>query len=37
MEVLIQPDEAAATELDGCDDYRWTWENEPEWAPYRSG
>tara|TARA_B100000809_G_scaffold233495_1_gene250240 strand:- start:3 stop:794 length:792 start_codon:yes stop_codon:yes gene_type:complete len=33
----IVVDEAAATELDGCDYYRWIWENEPEWAPYRSG
>lgn len=28
-------DEAAAEKLEGKDYYRWCFENEPEWAPYR--
>lgn len=28
-------DEAAASRLEGRDYYRWIFENEPEWAPYR--
>jgi glucosamine-6-phosphate deaminase len=29
-------DEEAAAELQGKDYYRWIFENEPEWAPYRA-
>jgi len=29
-------DEEAATNLQGRDYYRWIFENEPEWAPYRT-
>jgi glucosamine-6-phosphate deaminase len=28
-------DEAAATRLEGADYYRWLFENEPEWEPFR--
>lgn len=28
-------DEAAASELEGCDYYRWIFENEPEWEEFR--
>ena len=28
-------DEAAASKLQGTEYYRWIFENEPEWAPYR--
>ena len=28
-------DEEAASKLQGRDYYRWIFQNEPEWAPYR--
>jgi glucosamine-6-phosphate deaminase len=28
-------DEAAASKLQGVDYYKWIFQNEPEWAPYR--
>jgi glucosamine-6-phosphate deaminase len=28
-------DEAAAAKLKGCEYYRWIFDNEPEWEPYR--
>jgi glucosamine-6-phosphate deaminase len=28
-------DEAAASKLRGTDYYRWIFQNEPEWEPYR--
>lgn len=31
----VVADEAAATELEGTDYYRWIFQNEPEWAEYR--
>lgn len=33
---VVLVDEAAAAELQGKDHYKWQFENEPEWAAYRS-
>ncbi|MPM89291.1 Glucosamine-6-phosphate deaminase [bioreactor metagenome] len=33
--VVVIIDEAAATKLAGQDYYRWSFANEPCWAPYR--
>ncbi len=32
---VVVVDEAAASELEGADYYRWIFSNEPEWEPYR--
>ncbi|RME95449.1 MAG: glucosamine-6-phosphate deaminase [Verrucomicrobia bacterium] len=32
---VVVVDEAAAARLEGADYYRWIFENEPEWEPYR--
>ncbi len=33
---VVIADEAAAAELEGRDHYKWEFENDPEWAPYRA-